>query len=253
MKGPIPHRRGFSLLEILVAITVMAILIAIAAPVLSHMMGTARQVERLSWGRQLGLVVELYTVDYDGAYPFLATPGSPGKPIMARGVPVASPPLYNRYFWLNAVHPDYLDASIDAMPCVLDGGPPDGVFGNVPKGVLLSGWTLSSTTAAAPAFWHTDAPADPTMLRAMGVHHAAHPSRKGLIERGLDGRASGICAAARRRPATPIEGREVVLADGSARTLVTEELTQPVAQSRPWGSVPVPVHATVDGLAGVDY
>lgn len=234
-------------------ITIVAVLVAIAAPALRHVFAASREVDRLSWGRQLGLAVELYTADHDGAYPFLAMAGAPDEPVVARGVPVSRLPLYNRYFWLNAVHPAYLRTSVEAMACVLDGGPPDGAFGNVPKGVLLSGWTLSSTTAAAPSFWRTGAPASPGLLRAMGAHHAAHPSRKGLLVRGLDGRASGICASARDRPADPIEGREVVLADGSARPLVIDELNQPVAEDRPWGSVPVPIHATEDGLAGLDY
>jgi len=174
-----PRRRGLSLVEILVVITVVAVLVAIAAPALHHVFVASREVDRLSWARQLGLAVELYTADHDGAYPFLAMAGAPDEPIVARGVPVSRLPRYNRYFWLNAVHPAYLRTSVEAMACVLDGGPPDGAFGNVPKGVLLSGWTLSSTTAAAPSFWRTGAPASPGLLRAMGRAPRGPPLAQG--------------------------------------------------------------------------
>jgi prepilin-type N-terminal cleavage/methylation domain-containing protein/prepilin-type processing-associated H-X9-DG protein len=62
-------RRGFTLIEILVVIAIIAILAAILFPVFSRARAKARQANCLSNLRQLGTAIEMYTTDYDERYP----------------------------------------------------------------------------------------------------------------------------------------------------------------------------------------
>src|SRR5919199_6283039 len=67
MKGA--SRRGFTLVELLVVIAVIAILAAILFPVFAQVREKARSTACLSNCKQLGMAIETYLQDYDGAYP----------------------------------------------------------------------------------------------------------------------------------------------------------------------------------------
>lgn len=71
-----PARRGFSLIELLVVISVISLMISILLPALSHARARARAVLCLSNERQIGLGMHLYAADYNDRLP----PFSEGKP-----------------------------------------------------------------------------------------------------------------------------------------------------------------------------
>ena len=62
-------QRGFTLIELLVVVSIIAILIGILLPVLSHVRGTAEKVTCSSALRQLGIVIQAYTIDNKELYP----------------------------------------------------------------------------------------------------------------------------------------------------------------------------------------
>lgn len=71
-------RRGFSLVEMLVVIGIIAILAAMLFPVLARARARARQATCTSNMRQLATAFELYLVDWDDTYPG-ATNGMSGS------------------------------------------------------------------------------------------------------------------------------------------------------------------------------
>jgi prepilin-type N-terminal cleavage/methylation domain-containing protein/prepilin-type processing-associated H-X9-DG protein len=62
-------RRGFTLVELLVVIAVVAVLAAMLLPVLSRARESARRAACQSNLRQIGTAFRLYASDYDGLYP----------------------------------------------------------------------------------------------------------------------------------------------------------------------------------------
>jgi len=74
--------RGFTLVELLVCISVIAVLIGLLIPSLAAVNETARRVVCQSNVRQIGLAVIMYSNDYNGQLPmsrFVSTPGNPSR------------------------------------------------------------------------------------------------------------------------------------------------------------------------------
>jgi len=64
----VSRQRGYTLVEILVVIAIVAILAAIILPVFAKARGKARQTQCLSNLRQIGAALTMYTDDHDGYY-----------------------------------------------------------------------------------------------------------------------------------------------------------------------------------------
>jgi prepilin-type N-terminal cleavage/methylation domain-containing protein len=64
-----PKRQGFTLIELLVVIAIIAILAAILFPVFAQAREKARATACLNNMKQLGIALEVYLSDWDGAYP----------------------------------------------------------------------------------------------------------------------------------------------------------------------------------------
>src|SRR5687767_6677532 len=67
--GRQPWRRGFSLVELLVVISILAILAAILFPVFASVRARARSTVCLSNLSQLGKAYQMYLVDFDERFP----------------------------------------------------------------------------------------------------------------------------------------------------------------------------------------
>jgi prepilin-type N-terminal cleavage/methylation domain-containing protein len=65
------QKRAFTLIEILVTITIIALLSAIMFPVFARARENARRASCLSNLKQLGLAMQQYVQDYDGRYPYI--------------------------------------------------------------------------------------------------------------------------------------------------------------------------------------
>lgn len=86
-------RRGFSVLELLTVIALIAVLAAMLFPVLATAREKARATTCTSNLRQIGAAMALYAQDYDDLYPYAANPidksmGTGGDPVELASMPL---------------------------------------------------------------------------------------------------------------------------------------------------------------------
>jgi len=72
--------RGFSLVELVVAIGIVALLVAILLPTARHARNVALTTKCLSNTRQMGVLLNVYLVDSNGVLPTLNNRGSTAEP-----------------------------------------------------------------------------------------------------------------------------------------------------------------------------
>lgn len=245
-------RSGFTLVEMLVSISVISLLIALSLPSLGRAKAAGQLASQISMARQMDASLLMYTQDYQDGFPYFGTPGDPWGPIRIRGWEIRGMELSGPYFswqrwlWLSAVMPEYFQAPLDAIR-------PEGqaiYFGQVlgwPEFIVAADFQVTSTLFAAPKFWSDDggaAGADPRYLHQTRLSHVLFPSQKGLLGADLAG-PSGWQVQPEMA---------VGLGDGSARAIAWREaqLAAPGVE-RPWGATGMVIDSTRDGLAGIDF
>lgn len=109
-------KRAFTLIELLVVIAIIAILAAILFPVFAQAKAAAKKTSALSNSKQIGLGINMYTVDYDDTYPrnddciagSSLNPDLRNSPFNPTGVGCTSLGYYNRvnaFAWQKWVLP----------------------------------------------------------------------------------------------------------------------------------------------------
>jgi prepilin-type N-terminal cleavage/methylation domain-containing protein len=241
---------AFTLVEVLVSISVVAVLVALVVPSLRNVRETARDARVLATERQLLSSLALYSADHKEAFPYFHTEGDPlARPRIGDVVIPHSYFWAGRVFWANLVCPNYFDADLclrtvdaerDASVNVSEGLAPPTIRSRV--------W-LTQTAFAAPQYWDADAPPNDRLLRHTTHAELLYPASKGLL---MD-IVSGVFAPS--RPSHPPRGDEAMtigFGDGSAASVVFDFRDTSNVVDRPHGAAAWPVMSTRRGLAGRD-
>jgi len=141
-------RKGFTLVELLTVISIIALLMAILLPILGRVRRSARAGVCLSNLRQWGMVYKMYTDEFDGRLP----------------------QDYGEFAWYYPLSPYYSnDAKILLCPTARKAADPDGTDSGPPFGGTFLAWGHFEPADARPA-WDT--------CGSYGLNHWAYKSGK---------------------------------------------------------------------------
>jgi type II secretory pathway pseudopilin PulG len=231
-------RAGATVVELLVALLIVAVIISVALPVLAASRRAAKQTESLSIMRQAVTVLRAYGNDHKDLFPAFANLGSGfGGPMQIRGQ-IISTSVFRAHMrlWPAAVFAQDPQGAVFLRHPMLPGR-----TGSIPgfPDTEDSLFVLTAAVAGAPGLFRLGptAPNDASLLGPQRWSDVAFPAAKGLV---LDAYWWG-------RP------RFVLLAgfvDGSAGA--PSPSPEAEASTYPGGGLTGPVLSTIDGLRGRD-
>lgn len=245
--------RAFTLIEMLVVMGVVAVLMGLTLVALRDVRRSAHWNTYLSTARQLHAALHMYGSDFDGFFPFQATPGDPYTSVRPCGTWTHDPGIEffrgQSDFFACALVPAYYDGPTDWRIDARDGAkdwffPPP-----APAELFTCSFMLTHTALAPPAYWRDATPPDDlSLLRGARWSDMATPSGKGLLLFHVD--AKGLVAWWEDGVIT------VGLGDGSAmrRPMPPDEVDgEPTFVARPFGCWRMPIMSTRTGLRGRDW
>lgn len=243
------RRVGFTLVEVMVSLGVIALLLAILVPTLRGARKSAEEVVALSNLRGIGVVFERYTQANRGFYPFIQSGSSlqihpPGE---ETGLSlVIDDPWVARYAWVTTMHEvapwrEHYATWVNRQP----GRSVQPPWGDALSGGFYPRWPsyeYSNSFVADPGVWREGGPpSDP--FKPQRASSTAHPGAKVLV---FDAWREYL-----RDPR--VEARRGVLtADGAAALRWDKDARAPVANPLRGGEA-LRYHDTKDGLLGVDF
>lgn len=248
---------GFTLIETLVAISMIALLVTLSAPFLREARTGARRAVSLSNLRMHTAVFAIYTIDFRDTWPCYTDRVNQWSTIRCESMDLT---LEVQYFWASskwhfAIADSYYDVRPTSpcfySPLYLNGASSgEGRWGSTP-------YQYSCVFLADPAYWSPETRAGPSQWRATHVYEATFPSKKGLFTNAYFAPESSDPLEPGPRP-TARTVWEMGLVDGAALG-VLEGIPQ---FGYPYGDGPwtAPVHPgagtpgshTIDGVRGRD-
>lgn len=242
-------RRAFTIIELLIVISLIGLLASILLPALSQARYSARYLQAASTMRQMYISVTTYGNDSKDGLPYFATPGNPWGPVVVNGVDVRN--AQGRYFGPQAVlWPSLLRAYISGRPKLPDRDamiPVGEKYGLPPEQsdmILYTRFNLSYTAFSAPEYWTNDVPPrNRSLFRGTRWGEIQFPSQKGIL---VD--TQWVTIEIQRRYTLTAS---FVMADGSTSKAAWSDLNMDLVE-RPGTTITMPVHSTRYGLAGRD-
>ncbi len=220
---------GFSLVEVLVTISVIALLLTLMVPALRAVRKKGRESAILAGTRQHVSVLTLYTHDFKDSHPWAGTPDADGRNFLP--LPASSEVFPSYYFQLSSTW------------TLLLAGYYDGLWPHPsqrnPSGGRGAGYQYSCAMLADPAYWHPVSAGARRHLRATATHEVRYPDRKALLAGGID---------VDPYPVWVRDGVILGFSEGSASFTPSSMLVEPLRR----GDGPVPGVFHVRGFFGLD-
>jgi prepilin-type N-terminal cleavage/methylation domain-containing protein len=242
--GRIHRSAGFTLIEILVAIAVISVLMAIAIPTLMGARRSAVILVSLANQQQADRVLRLYLQDYDELYPNWGEPGTFAAELTWKEQDHFvtdrwwdQPVFWGIYLQIlgyegwASLGPEATGVSYEMAIAEADCVGCD----------TMSWHVISNTAYANPAFWNASIASNKLEHQSQRSTTMAHPSKKGImiLRRGILGRSRTL------------DQDMIHFGDGHGVTLLRTELTPGIVRGA-MHSDGDPAHNTPDGFLGRD-
>lgn len=165
-------RSGFSLVEALLCVAIVAILLALATPLLGGVRDAARRMASQSNLRQHGSVFIAYTSDYGEQFPYFTDPKATVTVLRHSGMEVAIPYFGVHAFWNFALADYGYDGQL-MHPAMSAPGEQ--------AGAVMESYHYACTTVASPEFWNATTRTGPEQWKPTRISAALFPAAKGLL------------------------------------------------------------------------
>lgn len=247
MNLQIRSRRGFSLLDSLIVISIIAVLVSLSIPVLASARDSAADLKSLSNLRSHAQILALYATDWDDWFPQFADPAADYSVVRDRRTTITFEYFVGVVYWPIALSDQYYDGAVVGSA---------GLFMHEysdPSNFNL--YYFSSSLMASPAYWNRE-----TRLPGRSqwggcrVTQVAFPSAKAQLWEWHPTRPLPIAYESYVRE---VAGVALGLVDGSANRFHTRDLVPPYpfGDGREHGSyLPIGIFGlhTVNGWLGRD-
>lgn len=240
-------RTGFTLLEMLVALAVIGVLVALVLAALVGSRAQARVTRRLTTHRSVAVALTAYAQDYQDTFLYFLSPGQPQTPPVFEGIPLSSSYFsLGRKAWANFLPPAYLPIPRRDLEGDSEGAIAQNVTEGLPPHYLRPQIGLAHGFYAEPEFFSGPPAADPSFCGAVRLSQLATPAQKGFTFDTSFFRSVG--------GSLPNDPALIAFGDCSTGRMTSAEVEAAalLLQQRPYGAVPFPVLSTAGGLRGRD-
>jgi prepilin-type N-terminal cleavage/methylation domain-containing protein len=233
------HAAGFSLVEMLLVIVVIALLVALSLPALSSVRDSARRVSTVSTLSQHAKVFSMYANDYDDMFPYFTDPKATYSVLWMNDTPISIPYFAAYAYWSVALAPGYYNGDYYSSSFNRPGDPPAPSYK----------FGYSATLISRPEFWNPLTRRGPEQWMPTRTYEVVFPSSKGVL---IDFTTWFPVIGDKAVELTP-----TTFVDASATALKRSSVSAPYSGGEgnwtgSWFHVGLPVFHTIDGIRGRD-
>ena len=237
-----PHR-GFTLVEVLVAISIIAILLAFSLPALVGARGSAERVVSLSRAKQLHAAIEMYANGSSGMYP--AIDEEKDYPNLGGNGSFRFPYWQISETWFGVIW-DVLPAEGSNLGVFYS----PGVERLDRVGQMPPSYAYSTSFAGRPELWTPKGEPRTRYQRSAMTHEVRFPSSKAIL---WDGELGWLRDTPKREGQDLDEKTPMMMADGSGSQRIpaaaSDAFPNPIAHALDRAKL----HNTAEGVYGRDY
>lgn len=253
-----PNAPAFTLIEVLLAIVIVGLLLALTIPQIAAIRMQATQTAALALIRGHGQVFHLYSQDYKDQWPYFISPTQP-QTLVRGGGEDANLSYWDAYaFWPLALADGYYQGQAYHPSFGFPGGEPPSP---------LTPFRYACAFLAHPEFWNPSTRTGPTQWAPTHSADVLFPSLKLLLIDEYEGRRDPHATPPPPDPDLPpqppfkgriaLPERVIALVDGGAISRRVQTLNGGYPRGDGWWSQPIlhsgpsPLH-TIDGVRGRD-